>query len=723
MEESAERLLGEIKSHFESKDSLEIIERAYKFAADAHSGQKRASGEPYILHPLSVALILSNMGMDRDTIAASILHDVIEDTSISREQLKEAFGEDIALLVEGVTKLSKLPFRTSTDYQVENLRKMFIVMAKDIRVILIKLADRLHNIRTISYLSPEKQKRIAKETIDIYAPIAHRLGMYKMKSELEDLSFKVLKPDIYNRIASYIAEQHQESEKFIEKVKVALQTKLLEFGIRGHIEGRPKHIYSIYQKMLVKKQPLDKIYDLRAIRIIVDSIKDCYAVLGIVHNLWKPLPNRFKDYIANPKLNMYQSLHTTVVGPEAKTLEVQIRTWKMHNTAEYGIAAHWKYKEGKVHTDEIDEKLSWLRRILEWQKDMHDPKEFMESLSIDLRSSEVFVFTPKGDIKRLPRGSTPIDFAYAIHTEVGHRCVGAIVNQKIVPLDYHLKDGDIVKIITSSKSSPSRDWLRIVKSPSARDKIKHWFRQKERESLLPLGREILEKELRKRGLSIKEFLSEKNLSELARSIGFLKPEELLVNIGAGKISISQLIPKEEKLESEIPQKQEKPQETEKEGIGVEVEGVKGVLTRFAKCCTPIPGDDIIGYITRGKGITIHRADCPNIRRAPKDRLIKVYWKESKKTTYPVHIEVEAVDRPNLLVNVMTQISQSRADVSGVTGRSGRGGLATIELEVWIRDLEHLYSIMAKIQNVRGVIKVSRHSGKQGGKYASSNPAS
>ena len=720
--ETIDGLLFEIKQHFESEKSREIIDKAYEFAANAHREQRRASGEPYILHPLNVALILSNMGMDRDTIAAAILHDVIEDTNVSREQLKEHFGEDIALLVEGVTKLSKLPFRTSTDYQVENLRKMFIVMAKDIRVILIKLADRLHNIRTIGYLPVDKQKRIAKETINIYAPISHRLGMYKIKSELEDLSFKVLKPDIYNRITSYIAEQHQESEKFIEKVKIALQTKLLEFGIRGHIEGRPKHIYSIYQKMLVKKQPLDKIYDLRAIRIIVNSIKDCYAVLGIVHNLWKPLPNRFKDYIANPKLNMYQSLHTTVVGPEAKTLEVQIRTWKMHNTAEYGIAAHWKYKEGKNYSDEIDEKLSWLRRILEWQKDMHDPKEFMESLSIDLRSSEVFVFTPKGDIKRLPRGATPVDFAYAIHTEVGHRCVGAIVNQKIVPLDYHLKDGDIVKIITSSKSSPSRDWLRIVKSPSARDKIKHWFRQKERESLLPLGREILEKELRKRGLSIKEFLSEKNLSELARSIGFLKPEELLINIGAGKISVSQLIPKGEKIEEEIPPKQEKIQEAEKEGIGVEVEGVKGVLTRFAKCCTPIPGDDIIGYITRGKGITIHRADCPNIRRAPKDRLIKVYWKETKKTTYPVHIEIEAVDRPNLLVNVMTQVSQSRADVCGVTGKSGRGGLASIELEVWIRDLEHLYGIMAKIQNIRGVIKVSRRSSKHGGKYASSNPA-
>lgn len=698
---------------------LRLIREAYDFASTAHSQQKRHSGEPYIVHPLAVAEILAELQLDMVTIAAGLLHDVVEDTSVSLDTVRDIFGEEVALLVDGVTKLSRLEYKTKEEQQAETLRKMFLAMARDIRVILIKLADRLHNMRTLKHCPPEKQQDIARETLEIYAPLAHRLGIFRLKWEMEDHALRYLEPEIYYELVKSISKKRQEREEYIQKVAAILREKLLESGIEADIQGRPKHFYSIYNKMKKEQKELNEIYDLIALRVIVDTVKDCYAVLGIIHALWKPIPGRFKDYIAMPKPNMYQSLHTTVLGPEGEPFEVQIRTWEMHRTAEYGIAAHWRYKEGYTSSDhEFEQKLTWLRQILDWQRELRDPREFMESLKIDLFSDRVYVFTPKGDVVELPAGSVPIDFAYRVHTDVGHQCVGAKVNGRIVPLDYRLKTGDIVEILTQKGSGPSRDWLKIVKTSQAKNRIRQWFRKEEREKNLVKGRELLEKECRKQGLEPEEALKTGLLQEVARKFNWATVDDLLVAIGDGVLTASQVVGHlkgEEKKEEEIPPVEALPAAKSWSGFsrpsqGVRVKGIDNVAVRLAHCCNPLPGDAIVGYITRGRGISVHRNDCPNILHhlhMEPERIIEVAWDQDAEATYQVQIEAVALDRPRLAMDIMSAVADTKTIINSVHARATRNNMATIDLKIEIRSLEHLQYILDKIRRIKDVMEVKR----------------
>src|SRR6056297_2585180 len=608
-----EDLLKKIRSNMEDPD-LDIVKKAYKLAEEAHEGQYRVSGEPYVEHPINVGYILADLGLDIISISAALLHDVVEDTKFTRDDIEEMFGNEVALLVDGVTKLTKLDFKSKEEHQAESLRKMFLAMAKDIRVVLIKLADRLHNMRTLEHLSREKQVLKSEETIEIYAPLAHRLGMSRMKSELEDLSFYFLQPDVYDELKKKLKENRSSRNRNIQNAISTLREKIKEQDLNAEIYGRSKHLYSIYQKMQRKEVDFSEIYDLTAVRVLVDSVRECYQVLGVVHEIWKPMPGRFKDYIAMPKSNMYQSLHTTVIGPSGDPLEVQIRTHEMHKTAEYGIAAHWRYKEGKTTDNDYEEKLSWLRQLLEWQKDLQEPQEFMKALKIDLFEDEVFVFTPKGDVMSLPRGGTPIDFAYHIHTEVGHNCVGAKVNGKIVPLEYELNNGDIVNIITSKKSTgPSKDWLKFVKTSTARSKIKRWFKKQQRDEIIRRGKELLKREFDRQNIELSGKEREKELDRIADELGEGTRENLLESIGYNNISVKQVINKLDIKEEEISIDDLKSTpSTKSSDKGVTVKGVNNLKVRTAKCCNPVPGDDIVGYITRGRGISIHRRGCPNL---------------------------------------------------------------------------------------------------------------
>ena len=706
-----------LKKKFESyspEGNWSVIEEAYHFAVKAHAGQKRVSGDVYILHPLGVAQITANLELDPVTIAASLLHDVVEDSEVTLKELKEKFGEEIGLLVDGVTKLSKLEFKSKEEHQAENLRKMFVAMAKDIRVILIKLADRLHNMRTLKHLNPVKRKEIARETIEIYAPLAHRLGIYKIKWELEDLAFRFMEPDKYYDLVDKLAKKRMEREEFISRVISKLQFRLEELNIEADIDGRPKHLYGIYEKMNSEQKDINEIYDLTGIRLLVDSIKDCYGALGIVHTLWKPIPGRFKDYIAMPKPNMYQSLHTTVVCAKNELLEVQIRTWEMHRTAEYGIAAHWRYKEGVRGDEEFEEKLSWLRQLLEWQQDLKDAHEFMENLKIDLFTDEVFVFTPKGDVINLPAGSVPLDFAYRIHTDIGNQCVGAKVNGRLVPLDYNLKTGDILEIITSKQGTPSRDWLKLVKSSQAKSKIRSWFKKERKEENILKGKEILEKELKKIGLRPKELLKESVLIEAGKKFNLLSEEDVLSAVGYGGVTPQQIVGKlkEEHNKTHKETKEvEKPQITTWKGEtrgerGVRIEGMDNLLIRFARCCKPLPGDKIVGFITRGRGVSIHQKNCPNVSHC-QERMLHAYWEETPKVSYPVEVEVTAMDRTNLLQELVASISESKINIMAVNGRTDKNGIATIHLTIVVRDLEHLQHIIAKLKKVKDVFTVER----------------
>ncbi|MGB9661971.1 MAG: RelA/SpoT family protein [Moorellaceae bacterium] len=702
---------------------LQLIREAYKFASQAHGDQKRHSGEPYIVHPLAVAEILAELQLDIVTIAAGILHDVVEDTAVSLETIRDLFGEEVALLVDGVTKLSRLEHKTKEEQQAETLRKMFLAMAKDIRVILIKLADRLHNMRTLKHCPPDKQREIARETLEIYAPLAHRLGIFRLKWEMEDHALRYLEPEIYYDLVKNISKKRQEREEYIQKVAAILREKLQESGIEADIQGRPKHFYSIYNKMKKEQKELSEIYDLIALRVIVDSVKDCYAVLGIIHALWKPIPGRFKDYIAMPKPNMYQSLHTTVLGPEGEPFEVQIRTWEMHRTAEYGIAAHWRYKEGYTNSDhEFEQKLTWLRQILDWQRDLRDPREFMESLKIDLFSDRVYVFTPKGDVVELPAGSVPIDFAYRVHTDVGHQCVGAKVNGRLVPLDYKLKTGDIVEILTQKGSHPSRDWLKIVKTSQAKNRIRQWFRKEEREKNLTKGREILERECRKQGLETEEVLKAGLLLEAARKFNLATVEDLLAALGDGALSVSQVMAylreedkREREKQEEIPAIEALPAPKSWSGFsrpsqGVRVKGIDNVVVRLAHCCNPLPGDGIVGYITRGRGISVHRSDCPNILHhlhMEPERIIEVTWDQEAEATYQVQIEAVALDRPRLAMDIMSAVADTKTIINSVHARATRNNLATIDLKIEIHSLEHLQYILDKIRRIKDVMEVKR----------------
>ncbi len=707
-----EDLIKKIKTYNPLVDT-DLINRAYEFANKLHSKQYRDSGEIFITHPLEVANICADLGLDTVTIAAALLHDVIEDTPASLSQVKKEFGEEIATLVDGVTKLEKLKFRVEEE-QAENLRKMLVAMAKDIRVILIKLADRLHNMRTADHIHPEKQKEKAEETLEIYAPLAHRLGISQLKSELEDLSFAILEPKRYAQVRKLVAETKEAREAYLKEVINALSKELEKVGIKGEIVGRAKHFYSIYQKMKQRGKDFNEIHDLSAVRIIVDTVKDCYASLGVVHTLWKPIPGRFKDYIAMPKFNMYQTLHTSVIGPQGKQLEVQIRTKEMHRIAEFGIAAHWRYKEGMKEPNKFEERLAWLAQMLEWESELKDPREFMKALKIDLFEDEVFVFTPKGDVISLPVGSSPVDFAYAIHTEVGHSCVGAKVNNAIVPLDYKLQMGDIVEIMTSkSASGPSRDWLYFTRTSRARNKIRQWFSKEVREDSINLGKEALQKILRKHGLSLKVSLDSSLLNSIAKEFNFAHSDDLYASIGAGNISPKQVVTKiiqslsdRERLAKPTVAKH-RPKKVV--SAGVRVKGVEDILIRLARCCNPVPYDEIIGFVTQGRGVSVHRKDCHNVQDFLlfPDRLVEVVWDIKKPGTFTIEIRVEAIDRTKLLRDVSTVISDAGVNILSANVTTTKDGLAFLRFVFEIGNLSLLDKILEEVKKVDSVFDAYR----------------
>ena len=710
--------------------NLDIINKAYNFAKVKHGNQIRKSGEPYIIHPVAVAKILVEMGMDTSTIAAGLLHDVLEDTSCTFETMEKEFNLEIAKLVDGVTKLTKFEYKSKEEQQADNVRKMLLAMAEDIRVIIIKLADRLHNLRTLEYMTKEKQMQKAKETLDIYAPLAHRLGMSKIKWELEDLSFRYLHEKEYYDLVNAIAEKRTEREEYTAKVVNELLERLQEAGIDAEIDGRPKHFYSIYRKMIKKNKTLDQIFDLIAVRVLVNSVKDCYGVLGIVHTIFKPIPGRFKDYIAMPKPNMYQSLHTTVIGKGGRPFEIQIRTFDMHKTAEYGIAAHWKYKEGDNSTvskeKDFDKKLVWLRDMLEWQKDTSDAHEFIEDFKIDLFSDEVFVFTPKGVVINLASGSTPIDFAYRIHTDVGNKCVMAKVNGKVVPLDYKLKTGEIVEIITSNSSKgPSMNWLNYAKSNQARSKIRAWFKKANREENINKGKEILEKELKKYSVSFNEIAKGEAYERLQKKYNFHNLDELYAGLGSGIIPILTFMsklregnlhekPTDEEITKEIEEKNEKhtkEKEVVKTKSGIIIKGENNLLYRLARCCTPVPGDDVLGYITKGRGVSIHRKDCINlislIKHDP-EKVVEVSWGEKEaKSYYIAEIKIKTDDSVGLISDVSKTISDCGLNIVALNANSQSANKAIMTVKVEIKAIDQLKELMKKIRKNKGVTEVFR----------------
>ncbi len=704
-------LIEEIPKYQPGAD-LELLTRAYEFSAASHEGQQRASGEPYLSHPLEVASLLVNFKMDVTTVTAGLLHDVLEDTKATKEDLQREFGAEIAELVDGVTKIGKLAFSSREERQAENFRKMLVAMARDLRVLMIKLADRLHNMRTLDYLPADKAKKIAHETLDIYAPLAHRLGMAKVKAELEDLALRTLEPQAYVDLQRRVAKRRLEREADINQVIAILERKLSEVGIESQIRGRPKHFYSIWKKMHEQGREFDEIYDLTAVRVITSSVRDCYGALGVIHSLWKPVPGRFKDFIAMPKVNMYQSLHTTVIGPKGDPVEIQIRTWEMHRIAEEGIAAHWLYKEKKSGKDKLDDSLLWLRQLIETQQDMKDPREFMDTVRVDLFPDEVYVFTPKGDVKALPEGATPIDFAYAVHTKVGEHCVGAKVNGKLVPLRYTLRQGDIVEIVTSPTQHPSRDWLKIVKSTRARSKINQWLKVEERARSIELGCELFEREARKYHLSPTALLGSEEMKKAAADLGYPGPEDLLAAIGYGKSSVHQLLNRLAPAALLEPTEKPRPSSTARARPeqGVRIRGVDDLLVRFARCCNPLPGDQIVGFITRGRGLTVHARDCLTVAKSvlDRERLINVEWDVAEPEKRPVRIAVYiGRDRPGLLSEITGAISSRNGNITKaeVTVTDDRRGINHFVIEV--ADLGQLQDIIGAIREVRDVINVER----------------
>lgn len=702
------------------------VTKAYNLAEEAHKDQRRVSGEPYILHPLAVAQILADMKIDTTTITASLLHDVVEDTSYTLEDIKKMFGKEVAFLVDGVTKLSRLNYRTKEDQQLNSMRKMFLAMAKDVRVVVIKLADRLHNMRTLRYMRSDKQKRIAQETLEIFAPLAHRLGIFNIKWELEDLSFRYLEPDKYYDLVDQMKQKRHVREEIVNEAIDVLKKALDDAYIHCEINGRPKHFYSIYKKMKKDNRDLSQVYDLFAIRVIVDDVKDCYGVLGIVHSLWKPLPYRFKDYIAMPKPNNYQSLHTTVIGTRGQPVEIQIRTWEMHRIAEYGVAAHWRYKEGNqtANKDAFDEKMGWLRNLLEWQ-DTSNPKEFVNALKLDAFSDEVFVFSPRGDVIDLPQGSIPIDFAYRIHTDVGHRCVGAKINGKIVPLDYKLKNGDIVEIITSKVGKPSLDWLNIVGSSESRSKIRSWFKKENREENIAKGLDALERECKRLGHDWKALNVGGRLGRVAKQMNAGSEDDLVAAVGYGGFAVNTVLIKLLELHKKDLQKQEEKTnslaaleklKTKKpvkhNGTGILVKGEPGLLVRLAKCCSPVPGDPIIGFITRGRGVSVHRADCPNVTHGQNDvdRLIDVEWDYDGNERFEVNMEIVAYDRTGIMAEIMATLAEMKISILSVNAKTSDTKNVTIHMGISIKDLAQFEFVATKIRRLKDVYAVERYTG-------------
>ena len=712
---SIEDLKTKILTYLPAAD-LSLIDKAYAFAAEKHKDHKRLSGDPYITHPLAVAEILADLEQDLQTITAAFLHDTIEDADTSIDEISGKFSKEVARLVEGVTKLGQLVYESQEVRQAENFRKMFVAMGEDLRVIVIKLADRLHNMRTLKYLPPDKIKETSLETQDIFAPLAHRLGMWRLKWELEDLSFSFLEPEKYAELKKKIGESREARENYIAKFIEKMCHSLKKFGIEADIYGRPKHLYSVYRKMYDQNLEFDEIYDLTAVRVIVESVKDCYAVLGIIHAGWKPIPGRFRDYIAVPKSNGYQSLHTTVMGEGGKPVEVQIRTREMHRVAEYGVAAHWIYKEELTDRD-FDKKMAWFRQMLETQTELKDARDFMDSLKIDLFVDEVFVFTPKGQVIQLPLLATPVDFAYHVHTEVGHRCSGAKVNGRIVPLDYQLKNGEIIDILTGKADNPSLDWLNFVKTAGAKTKIKSWFKRRRRDESVTRGRSALEEEIKKQRLHPKQVLSLENIDWLVKELKAGSPEELYADIGYGEISafdcarkLRDKIPgtvKVEEVES-APFIKARPRKR-KIINGIRVAGMEGILVRTAKCCKPLPGDEIIGFVTKGKGVSIHRKDCPNIQRGHPEfeKMVNVDWDLTADIFYPIEIEVEAFDRVGVLHDILEKISETKTNVASVDIKTKKGSTAYLKIIVDVKNVEQLQNVCQNIRKVADVYDVNR----------------
>ena len=730
-----EEFFEQAKGYLNDKQ-LEFVRSAYILAADAHKEQRRKSGEPYIIHPIGVASILASLQMDEYTLAAAFLHDVVEDTEYTFDDIRNIFGMVVANLVDGVTKLGKIAYISKEDRQIENYRKMFLAMARDIRVVLIKLADRLHNMRTMKFMPAHKQQSISRETLEIYAPLAHRLGIHTIKWELEDLAFRYMEPDIYYNLVEQVKTKRREREAMIFEAMDEMRNSLEKSNIKCEIQGRPKNFYSIHKKMLRDHKELNEIYDLLAIRVLVDSVKDCYGTLGIVHSMWRPIPGRFKDYVAVPKSNMYQSLHTTVLSAGGQPLEIQIRTFEMHRISEYGIAAHWRYKESggsKPATGGdkgFDAKLSWVRQLLEWHQDMNDSSDFVNAVKMDIFADEVFVFTPRGDVIDLPVGCCPIDFAYRIHTDVGNRCVGAKVNGRIVPLDHKLNNGDIVEVITSKQANgPSRDWINIVGASDTRNKIKGWFKKERREENIIKGREMLDKEAKRLGYEPKTFASPDKLKEVGARLRINSDEDLLATLGYGGVTLNSVISKlvdiykkEQKLNTtkDISEMlaELKPRKTKAKGShGILVKGEDGIMVKLARCCNPIPGDAIVGYITRGSGVAVHRADCPNVlsnNPEEQSRLIDVAWDISLDSVYKVNIFVTANDRANLVGDILTITSESKLNIFSMNCKADKNKLATMEFGIDITSLDQLEYVMNRIRRLKGVYSVERIVSGRGG---------
>lgn len=733
-----EELITKIRSYHPSAD-ISMVEKAYNISKDAHKDQARKSGEPYIIHPLCVGIILAELELDKETIVAGLLHDVVEDTILSIEEIEKEFGAEVALLVDGVTKLTQLNYsKDKLEIQAENLRKMFLAMAKDIRVILIKLADRLHNMRTLQYMKPEKQKEKARETMDIYAPLAQRLGISKIKIELDDLSLKYLEPEVYDELTEKISSKRSERESFIRDIVMEVNVHIKAAVIEARIDGRVKHFFSIYKKMINQNKTLEQIYDLFAVRIVVDSVRDCYAALGIIHEMYKPIPGRFKDYIAMPKPNMYQSLHTTLIGPTGQPFEIQIRTYEMHRTAEFGIAAHWKYKEnqeGKNSRDNEEAKLTWLRQILEWQKDMSDNKEFLSLLKsdLDLFSESVYCFTPTGDVKNLPNGSNPIDFAYSIHSAVGNKMVGARVNGRLVTIDYVIKNGDRIEVLTSQNSrGPSRDWLNIVKSTQAKNKINQWFKTELKDDNIIRGKDMIDKYCKSKNIVLSDIMKPEFMKKIMSKYGFRDWDSVYAAVGHGGLKEGQVINRlveeyekknkkditDEKILDTISEaKENRLSSVTKSKSGIVVEGIHDVAVRFSKCCGPVPGDEIVGYVTRGRGVSIHRTDCINvlsIQEEERVRLIDAEWQESSdkinNELYTAEIRIYANNRSGVLVNVSKIFTENKIDVMSMNVRTSKQGTATINVSFEIKGVEQIRTLIAKIKNIDNILDVERTTG-------------